>query len=104
MEKTLRIFFALFIFIVSGWGGDLHADTTEMMQQAQFEYSHRNFDKAVRLYTKAASLNNPRAMFMLGGMYERGEGVKKNLIEAVVWYKKSASLGSVSALKQLANM
>lgn len=94
---SLMVFFSL-------CGSALCADSMEIMQQAKFYYEQRNFDRAASLYLKAVALDNHRAMFMLGSMYERGEGVSKDIFEAVEWYKKSANLGSVSALKRLANM
>jgi TPR repeat protein len=38
-------------------------------------------------------------MRLLGWMYENGRGVRKNLKEALRWYRKAAALGDQDAKK-----
>ncbi len=53
-------------------------------------------------WTKKAAENGHRfAAFNLGGMYESGQGVDKNWLEAGRWYIYSAGLGNANAIKRL---
>ena len=40
----------------------------------------------------------------LGTMYERGEGVAQDAVEAVRWYRKAAEQGDEGAKKNLARL
>ncbi len=53
--------------------------------------------KAVQWYLKAAENNDDWAQVELGGMYQEGEGVKKDIKEALFWYKKASDLNNNSA-------
>jgi hypothetical protein len=46
---------------------------------------------------KSAENNNADAQFTLGGMYENGQGVAANDVEAIRWYTKSAEQGDARA-------
>ena len=53
---------------------------------------------------KAANGCEPWAVFYIGNCYRRGDGVEKNLNEAIRWYKKAAEYGDEDApnvLKEL---
>ena len=40
-------------------------------------------------------------MFYIGNCYRRGDGVEKNIDEAIHWYKKAAEYGDEDAPKLL---
>jgi TPR repeat protein len=44
-------------------------------------------------YNKAAAANHPEACNNLAALFEKGEGVKKDLDKALILYKKSYKLG-----------
>lgn len=46
---------------------------------------------------KAAEQGDAKAQFNLGGCYAFGNGVEKNLCEAVKWYRKAAEQGHAKA-------
>ena len=48
---------------------------------------------AVEWFRKAADQNSPDAFYELGVCYENGEGVEKNLDEALTWYRKAVDGG-----------
>jgi TPR repeat protein len=51
---------------------------------------------------KAALLGNAGAQSVLGGCYERGDGVEKDLERAFMWYSSSAEQGYLDAIYNLA--
>lgn len=55
------------------------------------EYNQANYEKAFSDFTEAAKYDNPEAEFFLGRMYDLGEGVPKDDIKAIEWFKKSAA-------------
>ena len=57
--------------------------------------------KAFRVYEIAANKGSSRAMNRLGKCYEKGQGVAKDLKEAVKWYRKAAEQGHIDAKKAL---
>ncbi len=59
---------------------------------------------AVSWYRKAADQGNAYAQYTLGGMYDRGEGVEKDAVQAVSWYRKAADQGNAYAQYNLGRM
>ncbi|HTX36367.1 MAG TPA: serine/threonine-protein kinase [Bryobacteraceae bacterium] len=57
-----------------------------------------------RWFRKAAELGNPTAMLNLGAMYQLGNHVKEDYVQAVAWYRKAAQLGDASAMYNLGRM
>lgn len=51
-----------------------------------------------------AERGNPIAQFVLGSMYENGEGVAQDYIFAVKWYDKAAEQGDADAQYNLGKM
>jgi hypothetical protein len=45
-----------------------------------------NYKKAAQLYLFAAERGVPEAQYNIANMYERGDGVKKNILQSVRWY------------------
>lgn len=57
--------------------------------------------KAFEYYQKSANLENMIAQFLLGVMYEYGEGITKDIGKAIYWYKKFSKKGYQSAQNKL---
>jgi len=51
-----------------------------------------------------AEQGNAIAQFILGSMYENGEGVAQDYIEAMMWYHKAAEQGDTDAQYNLGNL
>lgn len=49
----------------------------------------KNFEEAVKWYTKAANQEYAQAQYNLALSYDKGEGVAKNDSEAMKWYLKA---------------
>jgi hypothetical protein len=61
----------------------------------------KDYVKAMEYLLKAEQENNPEVLSILGEMYERGLGVKANLIFAVKYYLRAAELGDEQSREKL---
>lgn len=93
--------------------GALPSDTVENPQGGGWEFCYRtaegfytqgDYEKAFSWYKKASTLPdcNPIVFFELGYLFQHGEGVDSDSIEALKWYEKAASLGVPQAMYNLA--
>ena len=57
--------------------------------------------RAFELFELSANQGEADAQVSLGAAYEQGEGVVKNMSQAVLWYLKAADQGSLMAQYQL---
>ncbi len=60
--------------------------------------------EAIRYYLDAADRGHARAMNDLGGVFEYGTGVPKNLSTAIEWYERAAGAGHVGAMAHLGEL
>jgi len=56
-------------------------------------YQHGDFQNSYHALQKLSLENNSRAFFLLGKMYERGDGVDRDESKAIKFYQKAAALG-----------
>ena len=56
---------------------------------------------AVKPVAKAANRGDSIAQYNLAYMYENGEGIEKDIDQAIYWYKKAAEQGDKEAQKEL---
>jgi len=61
----------------------------------------KDINKAVQLYTKAASADYDQAMFHLANCYSKGIGVQRDRKIAAQWFRKAADQGHASAAYNL---
>jgi serine/threonine protein kinase len=61
-------------------------------------------EDALHWFQKAADLSNPHGMYNLARMYEKGQGVSRNIDKAKQLYQESAGLGNVEAQRRLAEL
>ena len=55
----------------------------------------------VKRYKEAAEQGDAIAEFLVGSSYQRGSGVKKDINQAVEWYRKAARKGNKQAQDSL---
>ena len=55
------------------------------------------YDEAFKWWTKAAAQGHVVAEYGLGWLYQRGNGVKKDIPKAIEWYEKAAAKGDADA-------
>lgn len=81
------------------------ADAAGRFQRGLDHYEGRRqqiLSEAIQWWESSANLGEPRAMYRLGQLYDKGEGVNKNETEAVGWYRKAADAGNVDGMLAVA--
>ena len=53
----------------------------------------QDYTEASKLYKKAADQDNANAQFLLGIMYQKGNGVRQDYAEAKEWFGKACDNG-----------
>src|SRR5258708_35079332 len=84
-------------------GGDGDSSPKSVVATAKAALRAGKLEKAFALFLKAAKKGDPEAQNMLGKCYENGIGVRKNELDAAVWYKKSAGYGYPDGQNNLGN-
>ena len=90
---------ALIFLILLGHGA--RADT---IGNGSIAFANGDYATAMKIWKPLAEGGNAEAQAFLGPMFEEGDGVPINLIEAVKWYRKAAQAGNVDAEVSLATM
>src|SRR5665213_1450194 len=75
-----------------------------LLQKGTALYERKDYRGAFAVYSQAANLGHPRAMAVLGNMYYDGQGVPKDLGQAVKWYTEAAMRGNRDAQYSLGGM
>ncbi|PFX12133.1 Uncharacterized protein YbeQ [Stylophora pistillata] len=60
-------------------------------------YLKKDFAMSHRYFKEAAVLEHHYAMYWLGNLYRKGQGVKQDFNEAIKWYKKAAEYNNAFA-------
>jgi uncharacterized protein len=66
-------------------------------------YERGDYDAALKLLLPEANAGNANAQYAVGVVYANGNGVAKDPVEAVKWYRKAAEQGLASAQYNLAD-
>jgi TPR repeat protein len=64
-------------------------------------YSRGDYVPAVQVFRGMARAGHTKAQAMLGGMYQRGQGVRKSSAHAFMWLSFAASRGDAQAKAEL---
>jgi len=67
-------------------------------------YERGEFEVAMREWLPLAKAGDAEAQYRVGRLYDRGEGVDKDLSNASNWYGKAANQEHLSAMYNLGNM
>ena len=79
-------------------------DPKKTYEQGRAFYDNKEYDKAFESFKKACDGGNMRGCFILGAMYERGNGVEKNEQKAAELYKKACDGGNMVGCGNLGTM
>jgi len=80
------------------------ADAGSALAQARLAWIHdlsEDNAAAVEWYRASAEQGHPDGQYGLGEMYAKGEGVEKDLDEAVLWFTRAAENGNLRAQRVL---
>ena len=90
---TVLLGASVFSFQSTAW-----ADTPEQQLQQGLEATKRgDYQTAFKLWLPLAEQGDASAQFNLGLMYDKGQGVKQDDVEAVKWYRQAAEQGYAKA-------
>jgi TPR repeat protein len=81
--------------------GQANADS---LSDAKRALDAGDFATAAKLYMPLAQQGNADAQFHLGALYDEGEGVPENDVEALTWYRMAADQGHEAAQTVLGAM
>ena len=73
------------------------ARVSRHMDRGGAAYAGRRFFSALRRWRAAHSAGSSEAAFRIAELYVKGEGVQRNLAEAVKWYREAAGRGHAEA-------
>lgn len=73
----------------------------KLLKEGQKSEEKGEYRDAAVYYVRGAQANNAEAMFLLGRLYERGKGVKRNPNKMLYCYKKAAELLYMPSIRRL---
>ena len=114
LKLTLACWLALIGFVNPGWAADVadrsqqpkisaeefldgYERAVDVADRCQQLYRNGQYEQAFPMCSKAAEQGNADAQYILGVMYDSGEGVRQDYAEALKWYRKAAEQGLVEA-------
>ncbi|MDE6223489.1 MAG: SEL1-like repeat protein [Muribaculaceae bacterium] len=62
--------------------------------------SKKNYDMAMKYFAQASPDNNAQALTVMGEMYEKGHGYKKNLAKAQECYRRASAMGYAGGMSK----
>ena len=77
--------------------------TQSLWQKAWDCYQSGNYAESLPLLHQGAAQGNFDCLETLAYMYDNGQGVQTDHLEAASWYRKAAELGDVKAMTELAS-
>ena len=67
-------------------------------------YKQGKYKKAYDSFKIATNSDDNRAMLVIGIMHANGDGVEKNHLKSLEWYKKAANAGNIHAFNKLGDI
>jgi TPR repeat protein len=67
-------------------------------------FADKEYTQAFVILEPLAQAGDAEAQCLIANQYHMGLGIKQNLLQAVQWYEKSASLGYAVAMNNLAGL
>ncbi|MDJ0512081.1 MAG: tetratricopeptide repeat protein [Methyloceanibacter sp.] len=75
--------------------------SAQALERAMATYYRGDYAEAIKAMTPFAKEGDRYALFMIGFMHERGQGVPQDYAEAAKWYGQAAELGHPNAQNNL---
>jgi len=93
----MKMKFLWVILLAAGlWAGEF--------ESAVADYEQGNYIKALDAFYVLAKEGHPKAQFNVGLIYANGKGVKRDMYQAMAWYKKAAEQNNAEAQYNLAKL
>ncbi len=99
-RKIKLIHYCCALLVLALWSV-VHAND---LNDARLAYEAGEYEEAFTLLRPLAQMGNVDASFLLGHMYEIGQGVKKDRLQAEAFYQRSVDGGHVEAKKRLTSL
>jgi uncharacterized protein len=74
------------------------------LEDGQAAYQKGDYATALKIYRPLAEHGNASAQTALGVIYEHGQGVPQDFVQAVIWYNEAAYQGAPDAQSNLGAM
>jgi len=97
--KTALILVAGLILAGQIWGGAVAL--AGPWEDGMAAYNRGDYVPAMTVFRAMAQQGNAKAQHVLGVMYHRGQGVKRNPVRAFVWFSRAAASGDAAAKSDL---
>ena len=75
----------------------------EQYKQGMAHYDNEDYEQAFECLSKAAEGGHAEAQYYLGKLYDDGDGVERDNVQAAAWYNKSAEQGNADAQNCMAS-
>ncbi len=89
------------IFLWASLGAVLAQPAWAVSREGREAYLMRDYATAMKAFQDEGSADS---LYMVGLMYDRGEGVNEDKKEAAQWFRKAAELGDIRAQYRLGQM
>ena len=80
---------------------DKNAVSSGWLRRGITAHEERQYFDALAAWKQAAKFDDQEALYRIGLLYARGEGVAQSFGDAVIWYKRAAEAGHIEAQFQL---
>ena len=98
MRHRLRRVFLPIVALTLGFAASTAAGP---MEDGQAAYERGDYAAALAQWQPLAEQGIARAQNNLGVIYENGQGVPRNVVEAMKWYRRAAEQGYAGAQNNL---
>ena len=102
MNAYISLALAVVLLTVAGplYAGDACASPIAFAE-AERAYGAQDYARAMELALPLAEAGNADAQYLVGRMYEKGRGVKKDKAKILTWYRRAAEGGNAKAQYKL---
>lgn len=86
-EKARKKIFSILITMLIAF----NVSAAETIEDAWKAYGKKNYTEAINIFKTIALNGNDEAQFYLGMLYQEGQEIKQDYVEAIKWYKLAAA-------------
>ncbi len=98
----MKRYVSLFLFISAFTAAHGDSPPLAAAPDCRARYKAGDYAEALRVCSRLAEAGDANAPYYLGRMYERAEGVSKDLETALRWYRRAAEKGHAASQQRVA--